>query len=345
MATPQKVTWAEVLTAVGDKEPALLLGNGFSIALDPVFAYKDLFEEAKKEGLSTKAKETFDLLTTTNFEQVLHALDQAYKVAVVYGCKLPCTATSAIISDFTTTKTALIATISKVHKKFENAYSLDDTKKENCVSFLKSFKFIYTLNYDFLLYWVWVFGVNLRPSPFRGGDGFFPDSWEFMDLDSENGGIRFLHGALHLYVKNGTVHKQVYKSKALLEQVSEGINLIEEGKDSAEYPLFIAEGQHKEKLNGINQNPYLHRCFSEFRGIGPYLVVYGCQLADSDQHIVDAIANNRKLKHLFIANHGNSLEPQISHAMNRIQEIRRKSGITDLETLAWFDSKNVNPWT
>jgi hypothetical protein len=335
MLTPlyTQTAWANVRAAIG-AEAAILLGNGFSIACDPTFVYNNLLLVAQAHGLSAQALQVFTNLTTTNFEEVLHALDQAVAIAGIYGCTPPCGASGNIQADADKTKQALIDAITQVHGAFSDQTQLPEPKKAHCIGFLKPFKFIYTLNYDFLLYWVWVRGVTNNPPDFAGGDGLNGAGFEYKELTAI-GGVRFLHGALHLYVQGGTTHKHVYTGTPLLD-------LVKNGMASGKYPLFIAEGTSAKKHRGIMQNVYLRDCFEEFMTAGPDLVVFGSALGASDAHLVKAIADNKHLKNLYVSSFGN-ISPHLDTVLKDIAQRRTAAG-RGLTTLAWFDSTGVNPW-
>lgn len=328
-----QTSWANVQAALG-ADSSILLGNGFSIACDPTFFYNNLLAVAQTHGLSAQAMQLFANLPTTNFEEVLHALDQALYVTQLYGCANPCLASSNIAADAAKTKKALIDAITQVHGAFDDQTKLPEVEKSKCIAFLSPFKFIYTLNYDFLLYWTWVRGATNTPPNFSGGDGFAGLPFEYRGLDSSIGGVRFLHGALHLYVQGGTIFKHVYSGTPLLDVVKNGMS-------SGRYPLFIAEGSSAKKLRGIMQNVYLRDCFDEFKLAGPDLVVFGSALGASDKHLVDAIAGNRHLQNVYVSSFGN-ISPQLAAVLNDIA--KRRPAATPLHTLAWFDSTAVNPW-
>src|SRR4051812_22947944 len=63
----------------------LLLGNGFSIDCDELFAYPNLFKYACKHGLSKRAQRLFQRLGTNNFEGALRMLDDTIWAAREYG--------------------------------------------------------------------------------------------------------------------------------------------------------------------------------------------------------------------------------------------------------------------
>lgn len=339
MATPySQKTWSNVQASLGP-QASILLGNGFSIACDPAFFYNNLLQVARTHGLSGQALQVFANLTTTNFEEVLHALDQAVAISGIYGCTGPCPANANIVADSAQTKRALIDAITQVHGAFADQTKVPETEKEHCIAFLKPYKFIYTLNYDFLLYWVWVRGVTNVPPDFQGGDGLNGAGFEYKEL-TPDGGVRFLHGALHLYVEGGTTYKHVYSNVTKVPL----LDMVTHGMSNGKYPLFIAEGSSAKKHRGIMQNVYLRDCFEEFMTTGPDLVVFGSALGQSDAHLVKAIAENRYLKNVFISNFGPIITPQLNSVLKEIAKLRAAKHLPALTTLAWFDSSGVNPW-
>jgi hypothetical protein len=72
--TVQILTYADVRQALGKRTAYLFLGNGFSIACDPIFSYESLFAAAVEAGLSARAQAVFERLGTNNFEGVMRLL-------------------------------------------------------------------------------------------------------------------------------------------------------------------------------------------------------------------------------------------------------------------------------
>lgn len=327
----EQIEWSDVNKALRP-EASILLGNGFSISFDSVFQYQSLLSEA---NISPNADSIFKTLNTTNFERVLSAIDQSVQISQQYGCVEPCIATSNMQSDLMAIKQELVNAISKVHSKFPDQKSVDAEEKLRCARFLKRFKYIYTLNYDFLLYWVWMKGLEHRPHLLEGEDGF-RGGGAFKSINSSTGGIRFLHGGLHLYNQNGLVMKQRYSSRSsLLKQVEQGLN-------KGNYPIFIAEGSSSKKLQAIRQNVYLKSCFDEFAASGPDLVIFGSNLSSSDKHLIDAISENKNLANIYVSSHGN-LSSHLESALNSIAFSRRKKKLP-LDRIAWFDTTRLNIW-
>ena len=128
----------------------LLLGNGFSIACDKIFNYPNLFDYAKKNGLTTHVQQVFDYLGTNNFEGVLRLLEDSLWVMKHYGLVSQKGEKSSIKIDLKSVKKALVSALIETH--LENPNKISKTRKDNCVEFLKPYEHIFTTNYDLLLY-------------------------------------------------------------------------------------------------------------------------------------------------------------------------------------------------
>ena len=66
--------------------PALLLGNGFSIAADSSFDYRRLLDIARFGHPLTnrRVREVFDTMSTADFEMVVRRLESAAEVLDIY---------------------------------------------------------------------------------------------------------------------------------------------------------------------------------------------------------------------------------------------------------------------
>lgn len=130
------LTFDQVCEEIAGKPTSLLLGNGFSVAYNPIFKYNNLKDEVFK-----KAFDGMDV------EEIMLSL---YSQPKYLDSRL---------------KAGFISAISSVHPDWAS-----DDKIKSCAAFLKNFSRVYTLSYDLLLYWV----INSAPElldKFRDGFG------------------------------------------------------------------------------------------------------------------------------------------------------------------------------
>jgi hypothetical protein len=114
------LTYQQVCNEIGPRRPNapvrnhLLLGNGFSIACDPIFKYEKLFEHATMSGLSEEAIGLFNYMGTNNFEGVLKQLEDCNWIANHYRI-IPGVLERFFIEEYESVKTALIYAVTKTH--------------------------------------------------------------------------------------------------------------------------------------------------------------------------------------------------------------------------------------
>lgn len=327
----------------------LLLGNGFSMACDTAFGYKALYTEVKKMGISEEIQKIFDKFGETNFEAILTILDNADWMASNYKMKASDPELS-MRTDYEILKKHLAEAICNVHPT--HSAVIADEKYEACYNFIEGFDSLYTTNYDLLLYW-----ASLRREPFKFSDGFYKDEdtegndCEYMPHHpiSANG-IYFLHGALHLYSNTPKVRKRVWK-----DTNSHLTTQIREALDNKQYPLVVAEGSSSAKLAQIESSSYLSDVWRKFRGTSGHLFIFGSSLSESDQHVLDAIAKNIEIRHVWIGIRGDFNEGRnerflgiadslYSHREAHLEgykKLKKREGDLDIH---FYDSDSVNIW-
>ena len=267
-------TWVE--TKDQSNWSGILLGNGSSRALWEPFTYPSLFQKAASakicHPLTATDKALFSKLgNTTNFESILADLLTA--TIVNKALEIPY---SEIPRRYRSIRRALIEAIHSVHLPWDRL-SLDTKKRVRKA--LRRYSFVFTTNYDLLVYWCIMA---------MGGSGFKDYFWNrtFDASDSKVWGsptkILYLHGALHLYrTAAGRTIKEVGDvSGGLLARFAANKNRI---------PLFISEGSSRHKMQAIARSDYLAfglKTLSEFDGS---LVVFGHSLSTRDKHVVAAI--------------------------------------------------------
>jgi hypothetical protein len=343
---PEVLPYAKVEEAILNGRSHLLLGNGFSIACDPIFKYEKLYDAAVSAGLSGRAQAVFQRLGTNNFEAVMRLLEDGHWLAKNYD--LIRGNNSELLNDLEIIKRALVEAVAKSH--LENTGKVSEQKKQSAVKFLKPYHNVFTASYDLLLYWLNMSASD--PPPY--GDGFRGE-WEdpaaetvvFTEHLRDNPGTFFLHGALHLFVANGEVRKHCWcRSHKPLT------HLIREGLDTNLYPLFVAEGKHEKKLEQIHRSGYLSYCLSKLTRIENRLVVFGLSFGESDTHLLNAIADNAKIKELYVGLFGNAdskSNSSIILAVDSIIDRRKKMNVArksgkDVEVF-YYDSASANVWT
>ena len=322
----------------------LLLGNGFSIACDPIFRYQSLYDLAVAAGLSQNAQAAFWRLGTNNFEGVLRLLEDAHWLCAEYGIEHPNSA--HVLGDIDIVKNTLVQAVTASH--LEHSGCIPEEKKQAARDFLRPFHNIFTTNYDLLLYWSVLSGTKVSH-----GDGFRSDEEDpqapyvvFTERLGASRGIFFLHGALHLYVNGGQLRKHCWNrtQRHLTEQIRESLS-------KAEYPLIVAEGSPEKKLEQIERNGYLWYALDKLHRIEGPLVVYGHSLGPSDQHIVNAIGAAENLNRVFVSLHGDpdsASNLQVRAAVQRMKAVRgarialRGRG-RELE-VTFFDAESATPW-
>lgn len=317
----------------------LLLGNGFSQAYFGKFSYKSLFTAIQEQKENERIKKLFNHFGTSNFEAVLSFLKHTQFLSTIYGFP-----DKEIKSDYERLRDSLAEAIVKVHP--ENTNEIPKKNQQACYKFLEKFDEIFTVNYDLLLYW-----VLLQDPSLAFGDYFFRDENTpnefceyFQDGSKSEKHIFFLHGALHLFLKNGVTTKKVWGNTVpLIEQIKSEI-------ENGYYPLVVTEGDSDSKLNQIKGNPYLNHGLSSFLLKKGQLFSFGFSFSDQDNHIIDAIVKNMGLNFLWIGIRGdikkNSHFLEIAKKMEdgRGKILKGKEKTKSSLSVYFYDAGNVNLW-
>ncbi len=325
----------------------LLLGNGFSIALKPdIFSYASLFENADFSHAPRLAA-LFDALETMDFEIVIRHLQDAAKVVEVYRPNLPRLA-SHLRADAATIKHALVSAVATGHP--DRPFDVTPEQYASCRTFLRKFDHIFTLNYDVLLYWA-LMQTEVDELPLRPDDGFrHPEnepelpyvSWQQANLAT----IYYLHGALHLFDSGTEITKYTWSKtdKAIVDQIREAL-------DRNEFPLFVAEGTSKSKLERIMHNAYLHKALRSFESCckpaSNAIVIFGHSLAANDIHILRCIGVGG-VEHLLVGLYGNPdsriNRAAIQNAEALVQLRASKRGPRFPLNVTYYDAASASVW-
>ncbi len=341
------MTFAHVRIDLGTRRAHLVLGNGFSIACDPLFSYGSLFDYASDNGLSDRVKDVFTHLGTNNFEGVMRLLEHGGWLTEHYAGAAGAGMQAAMAEDLASVKATLVSALTRTH--FARPYDVNDARLTTCRRFLEPFFNIFTLNYDLLLYWVCMSDPNLMRRDCFGASDDEPDA-EYVVFNEHLGGgqgILFLHGALHLYVAGGEVRKHTWSRTGVPL-----IELIHTALDAGNYPLFVAEGMAQKKKEQIEASSYLSYCLGKLGRIQGPLVVYGWAMGESDQHVLDVIAYNDKLPTLYVGLFGDP-DSAVNRATRaaadalvaqRREHIARHNNRGEALVVKYFDSATAPVW-
>jgi hypothetical protein len=279
----------------------ILLGNGASRAVSPGFAYSSIFNIAQSQSVANPLHvheiNLFTQLSTTNFERVLSALDQAKQVNQIL-----CLDYGAITTAYDRIRLSLIEAVHAIHIPWV------DIATQTLLairSALRQYQFVYSTNYDLLNYW----SVMQDATGFI--DFFFGNTFDVSNTDvwsPTKTRILFPHGALHLYrSQGGTIKRTSGIGGNLLQAFGDPL-----GEDQSPIPLFISEGTSKDKLSSIHSNDYLGFAFSELVRHEGGLVILGQSLDPTyDQHLIDAICGRRNRRLGIGVYRGNRTDTQI----------------------------------
>ena len=273
----------------------LLLGNGFSIAYDKnIFSYNALSRYIMDSDDET-IKQVFQVYNTQNFESIMQQLNNMVSVLkILKASDKLCKQVDEISYQL---KNKLIDAISEMHP--EQVFSVDETKSKHCAGFLKRYidngGQIFSTDYDLLLYWIllrngvenFVDGFGREVENIDDAKYIPEENIEWSELiwgkykSSQN--VHYLHGALPLFDEGKDIIKVEYNGTDYL------LDVIKKKIDGGSYPVFVAAGNSKEKMQHISHNKYLNFCYDSLSHITGSLVVLGFSFGDNDTHIIDAI--------------------------------------------------------
>lgn len=263
----------------------LLVGNGLSSHVWRPFGYRSLFENSANNSTILQApdRKLFEAHGTTNFELVLSELRSAVKTAEALG-EDP----TPYLTRYRLIQQALGDAVRGVHIEREN---VSDGILASIKATLRDFEWVFTTNYDLLIYWAMGADGSWKPCC----DGFYKNSrneFEPKFRPNENQiPIYFLHGALHLVeLSDGTTVKRV-RQRDGLSRILDGFGKPFENDEGAR-PLLVTEGSFNEKLQAISANAYLLHCLEMLAERKLPMVIFGSSIGESDQHLIEAIARH-----------------------------------------------------
>jgi hypothetical protein len=210
-----------------------------------------------------------------------------------------------------------------------------------CKRFLEHFGNIYTLNYDLLLYWA-LMHDEIEPHV-PCDDGFrTPEEGEEEYVTWEPGrhaqNIHYLHGALHIFDAGTEVQKYTWTNT--------GVRLIDQIRAALTnglYPIFVAEGESRQKFERIRHSDFLSKAYRSFQEIGNALFIYGHSMAPNDDHIIRLIGRG-KLKQLFVGIYGDEDSEGNQSIKRKVDTLQSMRPRTRPLECAYFDAASARVW-
>jgi hypothetical protein len=335
-------TFAKALAATEPKKRNVLLGNGFSRACrNDIFAYDALFDRADFSALSPYVRQAFDVLKTRDFEVVMRALRSG---SVLVGLYASAAGVGPMMQkDADDLRTLLAKTIAGNHP--DRPSDISAARYVACRRFLRNFSRIYTLNYDLLLYWA-LMQDELDDEPIACDDGFRqPEegpttyvTWDVQNTRKQN--IYYIHGALHIFDAGHELQKYTWSNTqiALVDQIREALA-------DEKYPVFVAEGDWRGKLDRIQHSGFLNRAYRSFAEIGNALFIFGHSMAENDDHVLRLIERGN-VTQLWIGvfgdsdSHWNRRIIERAKHMNVVRKSRKKGALM----VEFYDAASAEVW-
>lgn len=278
---------------------SLLLGNGASIAVDGRFGYTSLIDHAREHGLLTNdIHQLFEFFNTSDFELVLRLVWQASNVN--RSLAIPDERTHAA---YVRVRECLIQSVRNVHPEHQEI----SEHIPAIYAFLKHFRTVASLNYDLILYWTIMYGIDV---PDRHSlkdcfvNGQFYEDWRRLRDpiygDASTTLAFYPHGSLVLSRNNiESEFKVTGNGNSLLEAI------LQAWQSESVVPLFVSEGTSQQKINSIRSSSYLNTVYREvLTTLGPSLVIYGWGFWEQDLHILQRIASSQ-IRQVAVSVYGN----------------------------------------
>lgn len=295
-------------------KPAILIGNGFNLALDAnninallKFRYDDIKNEVEKKldsksKLSEYLKQRSD--ANCDIEYLLWVLKKS-KICIDYCSGIYCNPMEPndhnIEEDCHKLKNIVIEimTSDNMHPEHNQLFNENYSDKINtCKNNLKVFDKIFTTNYDLILYWLLNHNNHelLKTGGFKDGftpntdfrakttDGKYIKNLFGFNTNNPQANILFLHGAIHLLQQNNKAYK-VTKEGNTQYDVQDLQRILLNNLSKNDYSnLLIFDASSDDKIKQIYDNSYLQKAYDKLSSINEELIIYGNKICQEDDH-------------------------------------------------------------
>lgn len=155
-------------------------------------------------------------------------------------------------------------------------------------------------------------------------DGFLFDLDDFPYRTQKTQNLFFLHGAFHIYEKNGSSYKITQKSdKALYERLEEILD------NESEEVVCVFTNANKDIE--INKNVYLSTASEKLLTLEGSMVIIGSSLSENDNHIFSRI-NKSKIDTIYLA----------SQECDKIDDYTKAANLLTNKKIILFDRNTIS---
>lgn len=326
-------------------DATLILGNGASIAVNSCFNYINLFDKACGNSiLDQTSKALFEALETTDFELVMNKLRQAHVINKVLNLDHD----DIAFKTYDNIRSSLISAVKETHIKFNDVpFQIDDIRK-----FLEQFGTVISLNYDLLVYWAVIASNSVTPYKMKDcfvknlGSGILGFEYDIKMLREPYHGVQnptlvfYPHGNLMLAnnENNEEFKIRLNSQNNLFDEIGE------KWKDNC-VPLFVSEGDSKQKLKAIRRSTYLNFVYENvLSDLGKVAIIYGWRLAEQEEHLISRIFHKGSIKVVFVSIYlgDNPDYGRLGIEQERIvRTLKRENSNLDVK---FFDASSKNCW-
>lgn len=214
--------------------------------------------------------------------------------------------------------------------------------------FVELFETVISLNYDLLVYWA-MMESNSR-TQYKMKDCFSKPAGSNLKFEyninkfrEEHGGVTdptlvfYPHGNLILAIDEGGDEIKI-ANRNMGSLIGEIIN-----KWMRNYiPLFVSEGSSEQKLRTIRRSAYLNFVYeSVLPFLGEKIVIYGWKMAEQDEHLIDKIFRNGKVREVCISVY---IDTESTYTLEQERVVRILERINSGINIRFYNAASTNCW-
>ena len=210
---------------------------------------------------------------------------------------------------------------------------------------MAGFTTVLSLNYDLIVYW-----AMLKGNTDKGGRWFkdcwlhseFEDNWRQLRVPCGTAGttlVFYPHGNLILasHSTDGEIKISARADANLLDQV------IEKWTNDDCIPMFVSEGDSKQKEGAIGRHGYLNTVYNDvMMDLGESVAIYGWAVSANDEHVLRRVCGPATRRIAISVYMGSFTDHEIDLHCQEIQlRVRKHNSQTEV---LFFDASSAGCW-